>query len=245
MPDPALAPGAVAVRVEASLVSAGTERATLDVARKSLLAKARARPDQARQVIERARREGVRSTLELVRQRLEQLAPLGYSAAGVAVEVGAGVRGISAGDRVAIAGGGAANHAEIDIVPGLLCAPIPDGVSFEDASFATLGRDRDARLPPRRASRSAPRRGDRPRPRRPARRPDRPRRRLPRARRRPLAALLRPRRRGGRRDGPARRARRGSGWAGRADAVLVCASAPGSDDPFGSPPRSPPTARRS
>ena len=70
VPDPAPAPGTVAVRVEASLLSAGTERATLDVARKSLLAKARARPDQARQVIERARTDGLRSTLDLVRHRL-------------------------------------------------------------------------------------------------------------------------------------------------------------------------------
>lgn len=139
VPDPALAPGTVSVRVAASLVSSGTERATLDVARKSLIAKARARPDQARQVIDRARTDGVKSTLELVRQRLDELGPLGYSAAGTAIEVGAGVRGIKPGDRIAIAGGGAANHAEVDIVPGLLCAPIPDGVSFEDASFATLG----------------------------------------------------------------------------------------------------------
>lgn len=139
VPDPALAPGSVSVRVAASLVSSGTERATLDVARKSLLAKARARPDQVRQVIDRARKEGVRSTIEVVRQRLEELAPLGYSAAGTAIEVGAGVSGISPGDRIAIAGGGAANHAEIDIVPSLLCAPIPAGVSFDDACFATLG----------------------------------------------------------------------------------------------------------
>nr|MBA2523493.1 oxidoreductase [Solirubrobacterales bacterium] len=139
VPDPASSPTAATVQVKASLVSAGTERATLDVARKGLLAKARARPDQARQVIERARREGVRSTLEVVRQRLDELGPLGYSAAGIAVEVGSEVSGIRPGDRVAIAGGGAANHAEIDVVPGLLCAPIPDGVSFEQASFATLG----------------------------------------------------------------------------------------------------------
>jgi predicted dehydrogenase len=139
VPDPAPATGSVSVRVEASLLSSGTERATLDVARKSLLAKARARPDQAKQVVERARTDGVRSTLELVRQRLDELGPLGYSAAGVAVEVGSEVRGISPGDRVAIAGGGAANHAEIDVVPGLLCAPIPAGVSYERAAFGTIG----------------------------------------------------------------------------------------------------------
>ncbi len=139
VPDPAPGPGAVSVRVEASVLSAGTERATLDVARKGLIAKARARPDQARQVLERMRSDGVRSTLDLVRQRLEELGPLGYSAAGVVVEAGAEARGLAPGDRVAIAGGGFASHAELDVVPSLLCAGIPDGVSAEDAAFATLG----------------------------------------------------------------------------------------------------------
>ena len=139
VPDPRPGPGAAAVRVEASVLSAGTERATLDLARKSLIAKARTRPDQARQVVERMRREGFRSTLTLVRQRLEELGPLGYSAAGVIVEAGEEVRGLSPGDRVAIAGGGFASHAELDVVPSLLCAKVPDGVSSEDAAFATLG----------------------------------------------------------------------------------------------------------
>jgi predicted dehydrogenase/threonine dehydrogenase-like Zn-dependent dehydrogenase len=139
VPDPAPGPGAVSVRVEASVLSAGTERATLDVARKGLIAKARARPDQARQVVERMRQDGVRSTMNLVRQRLEELGPLGYSAAGVVVEAGSETRGLSPGDRVAIAGGGFASHAELDVVPSLLCAKVPDGVSAEDAAFATLG----------------------------------------------------------------------------------------------------------
>ncbi len=139
VPDPAPGPGAVSVRVEASVLSAGTERATLDVARKGLIAKARARPDQARQVLDRMRRDGVRSTVNVVRQKLEELGPLGYSAAGVVTEAGSETRGIKPGDRVAIAGGGFASHAEQDVVPSLLCARVPDGVSPEDAAFATLG----------------------------------------------------------------------------------------------------------
>jgi threonine dehydrogenase-like Zn-dependent dehydrogenase len=136
---PAVWPGAVSVRVKASVLSAGTERATLEVAGKSLLGKARARPDQARAVLERVQREGVRSTVSLVRQRLEELGPLGYSASGVVIEAGSETRGLSPGDRVAIAGGGMANHAEIDVVSGLLCARLPEGVSFEEGAFATLG----------------------------------------------------------------------------------------------------------
>jgi predicted dehydrogenase/threonine dehydrogenase-like Zn-dependent dehydrogenase len=139
VPDPRPGPGDAAVRVEASVLSAGTERATLGLARKGLIAKARARPDQARQVVDRMHREGVRSTLNLVRERLEELGPLGYSAAGVVVEVGGEARGLTPGDRVSIAGGGFANHSERDVVPSLLCAKVPNGVSAEDAAFATLG----------------------------------------------------------------------------------------------------------
>jgi predicted dehydrogenase/threonine dehydrogenase-like Zn-dependent dehydrogenase len=137
--EPIASAGHVLVEVSASVISAGTERATLEAAEKSLLAKARARPDQARQVIDRIRRDGARATIEFVRQRLDELGPLGYSAAGTVVEVGEAVSGLAPGDRVAIAGGGLANHAELDVVPHLLCARVPDGVSDEDAAFSTLG----------------------------------------------------------------------------------------------------------
>ncbi len=139
VPEPRPPAGAVSVHVEASVLSAGTERATLDIAGKGLVAKARARPDQARTVLERMHREGIGSTVALVRQRLEELGPLGYSAAGTIIEAGSETRGLSPGDRVAIAGAGAANHAEVDVVPALLCARLPDGVSFEEGAFATLG----------------------------------------------------------------------------------------------------------
>lgn len=139
VPEPLPAPGMVGVRVEASVISAGTERATLEVAGKNLLAKARARPDQARQVLERTRTQGVRSTIALVRQRLEELGPLGYSAAGRVVQAGPETRGLRPGDRVAVGGAGFASHAEVDVVPSLLCARVPDGVSSADAAFATVG----------------------------------------------------------------------------------------------------------
>ena len=137
--EPELAPGFALVRVESSVISAGTERATLAAAEKGLIGKARARPDQARQVLERISRDGVRATVELVRQRLDELGPLGYSAAGTVLQAGAATTGISPGDRVAIAGGSFANHAELDVVPSLLCAAVPRGVSIDDAAFTTLG----------------------------------------------------------------------------------------------------------
>lgn len=139
VPEPDVAPGELLIRTEVSVISSGTERSTLEVARKGLLAKARARPDQAKQVVDRVRRDGLRSTLALVRQRLDEFGPLGYSAAGTVIAAGADTAGFRPGDRVAAAGAGFANHAEVDAVPALLCARVPDGVESVDAAFATVG----------------------------------------------------------------------------------------------------------
>src|SRR3954447_6116925 len=125
-PPPTLSPEGVLVDVRASLLSAGTERSKLQGGRASLLGKARSRPEQARQVIQKARRDGIAETRGAVGMRLDQPQSLGYSAAGVLLEVGTRVSGLTPGDRVACAGGGYAVHAEIDHVPGNLCARLPD-----------------------------------------------------------------------------------------------------------------------
>jgi predicted dehydrogenase/threonine dehydrogenase-like Zn-dependent dehydrogenase len=139
VPRPVLTPDGVIVDVRASLVSAGTERSTVEAARKGLLGKARARPEQARQVLEKARREGVRATLDAVRTRLDQPSGLGYSTAGVVLEVGERVSGLLPGARVACAGGGFAMHAELNYVPANLTVSLPDSVPFEAGAFATVG----------------------------------------------------------------------------------------------------------
>lgn len=131
--------GAVLVQSAASLLSAGTERMTVEFASKNLLQKARARPDLVRQVLDKARREGILTALETVRHRLDQPLALGYSCAGIVTDVGAGVSGFRVGDRVACAGGGYAVHAEVVSVPINLVAKIPEEVDFESAAFTTLG----------------------------------------------------------------------------------------------------------
>jgi polar amino acid transport system substrate-binding protein len=90
-------------------------------------------------VLDRARREGVRSTLDAVRTRLDEPSPLGYSTAGVVLDVGEFVADLRPGDRVACAGGGHAVHAETNYVPGNLCVRVPEHVSFEAAAFTTVG----------------------------------------------------------------------------------------------------------
>jgi predicted dehydrogenase/threonine dehydrogenase-like Zn-dependent dehydrogenase len=111
----------------------------VELAEKSLVGKARARPDLARQVVDKMRREGVRPALEAVFERLDQPIALGYSSAGIIVGLGEGMQGFRAGDRVACAGGGYAVHAEYNLVPHNLLARLPEKVDFESGAFATLG----------------------------------------------------------------------------------------------------------
>lgn len=138
VPRPTIGPTEVLVRTLASVISPGTERAITGLAQSSLLSKAKARPDLVRQVVKKARTEGVSSTLQTVRARLASDLPLGYSAAGIAMQVGEAVAGIRPGQLVATGGAGAANHAEWQAVPGLLCAAVPDGVIAQDAAFTTI-----------------------------------------------------------------------------------------------------------
>ena len=128
----------VLVRTVASVISPGTERAVTALAQASLLAKARARPDLVRQVVRKARSEGLAATRQAVQSKLASDLPLGYSAAGIVVEAGPAVTGVRPGQLVATGGAGKANHAEFQAVPGLLCATIPDGVSAQDAAFTTI-----------------------------------------------------------------------------------------------------------
>ena len=139
VPPPALRKGFVLVRTHSSLVSVGTERSMLDLARKSLLGKALARPDLVKQVINKVRTEGFNEAYRQAMGRLDTPISLGNSAAGIITGVGEGVEGFSAGDRVACSGSGYASHSEIISVPQTLTVKVPAGVSDEAASFVTLG----------------------------------------------------------------------------------------------------------
>lgn len=139
VPVPTPPAGMALVRNAASLVSAGTERALVEFAGKSLLGKARARPDLLRQTLDKARREGLLNAANAAFGRLGEPMPLGYSSAGEIVELGEGVTGFRVGQRVACAGGGYAVHAEYVLVPQNLLAALPASVDFESAAFATLG----------------------------------------------------------------------------------------------------------
>jgi predicted dehydrogenase len=154
VPAPRVSPGHLLVRTRASLISAGTERMVVDFAKKSLAGKARARPDLVEKTLNKAKKDGVRATFQSVMARLDEPLPLGYSAAGIVTRVGAGLEGrFRVGERVAVAGAGLANHAEINSVPAALAAPIPEDVGDDEACYGTIGaialhavRNLDARL---------------------------------------------------------------------------------------------------
>jgi predicted dehydrogenase/threonine dehydrogenase-like Zn-dependent dehydrogenase len=139
VPVPRPTPGTVLVRTAASVLSAGTERMVVGFAGKSLLGKARARPDLVRQTLDKARREGLLTAIEAVQSRLDQPVLLGYASAGTVVALGQDVAGLQPGDRVACAGGGHAIHGDFAVIPKNLIALLPDSVDFESGAFATLG----------------------------------------------------------------------------------------------------------
>ena len=139
VPAPTPRPGQALVKVAASLVSAGTERMLVEFGEKSLVGKARARPDLVRQVTDKMKREGMLPTVRAAFNRLDQPMALGYSSAGTIIALGEGMEGFKTGQRVACSGGGYAVHAEYNVVPRNLLTPLPDSVDFESAAFTTLG----------------------------------------------------------------------------------------------------------
>ena len=139
VPPPVLRPDGLLVKNLYSAVSVGTERATVTVGAKSLLGKARARPDLVKKVLESMKKEGVLETLMKVRSKLDVYRALGYSSAGVVWAVGENVSEFRKGDLVACGGGNYAVHAEIVYVPKNLCVKVPEGVDLEEAAFTTIG----------------------------------------------------------------------------------------------------------
>lgn len=139
VPMPICRSGGVLVRTCYSLVSTGTERMKVTQARMGMIAKAKARPDKVKQVIQKIKQVGLVETYKLVAERLGALTPIGYSLAGVVEEVGSGLDELAIGDRVACAGDKIASHAEFVFVPRNLVVPVPEEVDLKDAAFTAVG----------------------------------------------------------------------------------------------------------
>lgn len=139
VPMPACKSGGLLVKNSNSLISIGTEKMMIDIAKKNLLGKALARPDLVKRLIDKAKKEGILNVIQEAKNRLDEPVALGYSSSGVVLEVGSGISEFKIGDRVACVGAGFASHAEVVWVPEKLCIKLPDNVSHEEAAFVMLG----------------------------------------------------------------------------------------------------------
>ena len=139
VPAPELRPQGILVRTHFSAISAGTERASMELSAKSLVSKAMARPDLVKQVMDYARQNGVKAAYQKVTSKLDTLSTMGYSCAGEVIAVGAEAGEFRVGDRVACGGVGYANHCEVNYVPRNLAVHIPNEVGTDVASLTTIG----------------------------------------------------------------------------------------------------------
>ena len=137
-PVPVAAKGMLLVRNAYSVISAGTEGSTVSAARKSLIGKAKERPQQAKQMIDLFMQAGPVQAYRAAMKKLDSYSPLGYSSAGYVIGIGEGVTGFSLGDKVACAGS-SANHSEIISVPQNLCVKLSSEADLKKAAYNTLG----------------------------------------------------------------------------------------------------------
>ena len=107
VPRPRIQNNSVLIASSKSLLSSGTERMLLNFSKANIINKAYQQPEKVKQVLEKIKTDGLASTMETVRSKLDQPIPLGYCNAGIVVE--SSVSGYKKGDRVISNG----NHAEM------------------------------------------------------------------------------------------------------------------------------------
>ncbi len=139
VPAPMVEDGHILVEVAYSVISTGTEVSSVENSGKSLLKRALEQPDRITKVIDHLRSQGIQKTVAKVHGQVNAASPTGYSCAGVVIQVGKGAGAFQLGDRVACAGAGIANHAEIVLVPSNLAVKVPGGCELKDAASMTLG----------------------------------------------------------------------------------------------------------
>ncbi len=136
VPDPVVTPHHVIVRPHCSLISSGTETASIH--RGGALGAVAENPSYIGKILDVMKSEGPMRTAREVLAKLSEYAVLGYSGAGVVVDKHSSVPDVEIGDRVAYGGEGT-GHAEAILVGRNLVARVPEGVPFEHACFTTLG----------------------------------------------------------------------------------------------------------
>ena len=133
-PIPQPGPGEVLIKNHYSVVSSGTELATIDSANRSVGDKLQDSSNITKG-LELLEKEGASAVWNAVFPKNILPIQLGYSSSGEVVQVGEGVKDFHVGDKVVSNG----NHAEYVIVNQNLCTRIPDDTSMKEAAFTVLG----------------------------------------------------------------------------------------------------------
>ena len=136
VPVPKGSPNTVILANRHSLISAGTETAAVKRDKKDMIVKALTAPEIRQNLKDMLIQDGIKKTADRVQFEMTKWTPLGYSGAGIAIEVGNGIEGIQEGDLVAYAGEG---HSEYIRASKNLCVRIPNDVTTKEASFVALG----------------------------------------------------------------------------------------------------------
>lgn len=129
----------VLVEVGYSLISTGTELSGVKQSGKTLLQRAVEQPEKVKKVFEIFKEKGIQKTVSVIQQQTATKKPTGYSCSGIVMQVGKNVSEFAPGDRVACAGAGIANHAEVVMVPKNLIVKVPRKCNLRDAASVTLG----------------------------------------------------------------------------------------------------------
>ena len=134
VPSPRRGGGHILSETTQSLVSLGTEKMLIDFGKGSWLAKARSQPDKVKQVLQKVKTDGLFTTIDAVRAKLDSPIPLGYCNVGVVLEAD-DASGHKPGDRIISNG----PHAEVVAVPDNLTASVPENITDEQAAFTVVG----------------------------------------------------------------------------------------------------------
>ena len=134
VPTPEPAKGALLIETTRSLVSLGTEKMLIDFGRGGWIAKARSQPDKVKQVLQKIKTDGLWTTIDAVKAKLDTPIPLGYCNVGRAIAT-PDHSPFHVGDRIASNG----PHAEVVSVGQNLAARVPDNVSDDQAAFTVVG----------------------------------------------------------------------------------------------------------
>ena len=134
VPLPKCKEGCLLIKSSMSLISSGTERMLVDFGKSNYIDKARKQPDKVKMVLDKIKTDGLASTYNAVKSKLEEPMPMGYSNIGEVIQIGNGVSGFKIGDRVVSNG----RHAEVVCVPKNLVTKVPDEVDSDEAVFTIV-----------------------------------------------------------------------------------------------------------